>query len=241
MRILFLCLISFLISSVSFAREIEYLESEVTVYVTPGEPTQIQFVDDIKGGVKPSGSAINVERKGKDLVVFAKEELRTSGEAIIVTLKNDRSYSLRIKPVDAYNPRDDMVQIIDKSFSPIPDDSEVPAYKRDQYPNAPTNSVSGLMREMALFSEFGKSKIPGYRVNEQHKGEVILDDGTMLAVIDKIFIGSDLWGYVINTQNMLDSTQQINPATFRVDGTRAVNVTSICSNANPRQSRACSR
>ena len=70
--------------------------------------------------------------------------------------------------------------------------------------------------------EFGKNKIPGYRVTDQYAGEVIMDDGSLLVTIEKIFIGSDNWGYVLNAQNQLDSNQQLNPAAFRVAGTRAI-------------------
>ena len=77
-------------------------------------------------------------------------------------------------------------------------------------------------REMVLSAELGKSGVSGFRSSDQHAGEVILNDGTMVATIDRIFIGTNLWGYVINTENRLATTQKINPATFRLDGTRAV-------------------
>jgi len=73
-----------------------------------------------------------------------------------------------------------------------------------------------------LVAELGKKQINGYRVSDAHRGETVLNDGTMLATIDQIFIGPNLWGYVLDTQNLLDSSQLINPATFRLDGTRAV-------------------
>jgi hypothetical protein len=37
-----------------------------------------------------------------------------------------------------------------------------------------------------------------------------------------MFIGPNLWGYVLDTTNLLDQSQKLNPATFRIDGTRAV-------------------
>ena len=50
----------------------------------------------------------------------------------------------------------------------------------------------------------------------------MLHDGTMEAKIKEIFLGSGLWGYVLEVENLLDTTHKINPATFRLDGTRAV-------------------
>ena len=35
-------------------------------------------------------------------------------------------------------------------------------------------------------------------------------------------MGPKLWGYVLDAENLLDQTQQINPASFRIDGTRAI-------------------
>jgi hypothetical protein len=75
---------------------------------------------------------------------------------------------------------------------------------------------------MMLSTEFGKKSIAGYRASDRYKGQVVLDDGTIRAVVENIFIGSNLWGYVVTAQNQLDTTQKINPATFRLDGTRAI-------------------
>ena len=224
MKIVFSILFCFMtITCNLFARDIEYNNIEIDVYVSPGEPTQIEFPSEVKGGYKKSTSNINIERKGRNLIVFGKETLPESGEAIIVSLENTKSYSIRIKPSDEDTPRDSIVSITDgNDFSFSSDEEYEPRFKQKVYGQAPINSVSGLMREMVLAMEFGKNKIPGFRVSTKHSGEVILNDGTMLATIDKIYIGTDLWGYVLNAQNLLESNQQINPATFRVDGTRAV-------------------
>jgi hypothetical protein len=59
-------------------------------------------------------------------------------------------------------------------------------------------------------------------MTDAYKGQQVLNDGTLMATIDRIYIGPTLWGYVLDTQNSLEQTQKINPAAFRVDGTRAV-------------------
>jgi len=43
-----------------------------------------------------------------------------------------------------------------------------------------------------------------------------------LATIDSIYIGPNLWGYVIDAKNLLNTTQRVNPASFRIDGARAI-------------------
>lgn len=222
-KIGFLTLSALLITSSAFARDLEYTNNEVAVYVTPGEPTQIEFPEKVEGGYKPSNSAINLEKKGNSLIVFGKTDLQANGEAFIVTVKGGRSYSMRVRPSDEQNPRDTVVRITDNAeLSDAYQEEELPRFKDKVTGFAPSSTVSGLMREMILVTEFGKDKIPGYRVSDKHSGEVVLNDGTMLATIDKIYIGTELWGYVLNTSNQLDTTQQLNPATFRVDGTRAV-------------------
>lgn len=213
-----------LLPATALARDIDYQGSEVSVNVTPGEPTQIKFPDAIQGGFKKNLSSLHLDRKDNDLIVFASEGLNTSGEAIIVRLKDGRTYSLRLRLADPLNPRDDVVKIEDKNAT-FSEEEESPKYKDRNFGYAPPTTVSGLMREMMLFAEFGKAKIPGYRVSERYRGETVLNDGTMKATVDVIFIGSNLWGYVIDAENLLDQSVQLNPASFRLDGTRAVSAT----------------
>lgn len=213
----------------AFARDVEYKNTEIAVHVNPGEPTQIQFPGEVTGGFKKSASALSIQKKDHDLIVFANEKISDQGEAIIVRLKDGRSYSVRVHKASGESPRDDVVRVEDGRGSILQGDEEedeegiVP--KEKKFDKAPPTQVAGLMREMVLAAEFGKSGIPGYRVSERHKGEAVLSDGTIQATIDKIFIGPNLWGYVIDAKNMLDQTQKINPAAFRLDGTRAISVT----------------
>jgi len=84
-------------------------------------------------------------------------------------------------------------------------------------------AVNGLMRNMILTAEFGIQRgIPGYRRSNRYSGETVLHDGALEAKIDEIFMGPDHWGYVLSVENKLDTTQKINPASFRMDGTEAV-------------------
>lgn len=203
------------------AREVEYQGSEETVTVTPGEPTQVRFPGLIQGGFKKNLSALHLDRKDSDLIVFGGEGLPAEGEAIIVRLKDGRSYSLRIVPSSEDRPRDATVKIIDRSVG-YSEQEEDPAYKEQVSGYAPASSVSGLMREMVLFAEFGKKSISGYKVSDRYRGETVLSDGAMHAAIDLIFMGPTLWGYVLDAKNNLDQTMKLNPATFRLDGTRAI-------------------
>lgn len=208
------------------ARDIEYRDSEVTVRVAPGEPTQMQFPGEIAGGFRKRQSSLSLDPEGSDLIVFANEQLSDDGEAIIVRLEDDRSFSLRIKRATPEAPRDDLVRLIDedRSFLGYEEEEEAP-YRRKQFDKAPANMVSGFMREMVLVEEFGKKKIPGYRRSDRYEGEAILDDGTLIAKVDSIYIGPNYWGYVIEAENQLDEAQYLNPATFRLDGTRAISLT----------------
>jgi hypothetical protein len=70
-------------------------------------------------------------------------------------------------------------------------------------------------------------------VSEKYKGQTVVNDGAVLAKIDKIFIGPNLWGYVLDTTNMLDQSQKINPASFRIDGTRAISASNWELTARP--------
>lgn len=206
----------------AYARDVEYKSGEVSVYVAPSEPTQIQFPGTISGGFKRKLSALSLDRKDSDLIIFASEGISEAGEAIIVRLSDGRSYSVRVKRATAANPRDATVRLEDDRSSILSEEEEDPAYKERKFEYAPPNQVAGLMREMVLAAEFGKLNITGYRVSDRFKGESVLNDGTMNATIDRIFIGPTLWGYVIDASNMLDESQKINPASFRLDGTRAV-------------------
>ncbi|MCB0344396.1 MAG: hypothetical protein KDD66_04740 [Bdellovibrionales bacterium] len=205
------------------ARDVRYSGSEQTVYVKPGEPTQVSFPSGIEGGFRRRNSAVKIERQDNHLIVFAQPELSPEGEAIIVHLDDKRTYSIRVTPADDVNVRDDRVKIIDDRVPEV--DVEGPTYTDSEKPSkfAPPTVVSGLMREMILVAEFGKKKgIPGYRRSNRYSGETVMHDGAISAKVDEIFMGTDLWGYVIDVENLLNTSQRLNPATFRLDGTRAV-------------------
>jgi hypothetical protein len=206
----------------ALARDIEYRDSEVVVRVSPNDPTQIQFPSPVAGGFKKRVSVLSLEPRDTDLVVFAGEGLNEAGEAIIVRLKDGRSYSLRIAKATAASPRDNQVKILDTRAPVVGEEETDPAYREKRFEYAPPSQVAGLLREMTLISEFGKTSIPGYRASESYKGQTVLNDGALLAKIDKIFMGPNLWGYVLETENLLETTQKINPAAFRIDGTRAI-------------------
>ena len=208
--------------SSAFCRDIEYKGGEVSVYIRPGEPTQVQFPEDIQSGYKRKQSALSIDRKGRDLVVFAADTLVDEGEAIIVRLKNGSSYSLRILKADDHNARDSLVNIANDSSLVLSSEEEGPSFGGPVSAKASAQTVSGLLREMVLVAEFGKGDIKGYRVSNQYRGETVLNDGTVVAKIDKIFMGPKYWGYVMDAANKLGTSQKLNPATFRLDGTRAI-------------------
>ena len=214
-----------LTAELAVARDVEYQSGEIQVAVTPGEPTQIQFPGTISGGFRKKQSTLSLERKETDLIIFANEGISESGEAIIIRLKDGRSYSVRIHRSSDQSPRDDVVNVLDNRGAITASAEEEPGYKEKNFDYAPASQVSGLLREMVLAAEFGKKTVSGYSMSERYKGDSVINDGTMSAVIDKIFIGPNLWGYVIDASNLLDQTQRINPATFRLDGTRAVSAT----------------
>lgn len=212
-----------MIPMTTFAKDLKYEGGEVIINVTPLEPSQIEFPGTVSGGFIKSKSNIKLDRKGEDLIIFAKESLKGDGEVIIVRLEDGRSYPIRIKAVKDASKRDVIVRIEDDRGDIIlSEEEEEPAYKEKSFPYAPANKVSGLMREMMLVAELGKKNVQGYRVSDKYRGKVVMDDGNMVATIDQIFLGSTFWGYVIKTENKLNISQKIDPATFRLDGTRAI-------------------
>lgn len=210
----------------AFARDVEYTtgQGEVEIWVNIGEPTEIIFEGGkIKDGFKNSNAGIALDKKDSSLVVFGKETMNENGEAILVRLEDGRSYPIRIRRANSDNPRDAQVVVSDGKGAIGVEEEDAP-YQERSYEYAPASKVSGLMREMVLVAEFGKKSIPGYTLSERYKGQTIVSDGAILAKIDKIFIGPNLWGYVLDTTNLLDQSQKLNPATFRIDGTRAVSM-----------------
>ena len=211
------------------ARDVEYTtgQGEVEIWVNVGEPTEIIFEGGkIKDGFKNSNAGIALDKKDSSLVVFGKESMNENGEAILVRLDDGRSYPVRIRRANSDNPRDAQVVVSDgKGALGVEEEAQAP-FKERSYEYAPASKVSGLMREMVLVSEFGKKGVPGYTLSERYKGQTIVSDGAIIAKIDKIFIGPNLWGYVLDTTNLLDQSQKINAATFRIDGTRAVSSSS---------------
>jgi hypothetical protein len=205
------------------ARDVNYSGQEMSVYVTPGEPTQVTFPSKISGGFKRKHTSLALERQGNFLVVFAQPEIPYEGEALLVHLDDKRSYALRILPADDDNTRDEFINIKDDREESGEEGTGTPDNKFPSIGYAPSNVVPGLMREMVLVSEFGKKGgVQGYRRSNNYTGETVLHDGTIQAKIKEMFLGSTLWGYVIEVENMLDTGYKINPAAFRLDGTRAI-------------------
>jgi hypothetical protein len=220
----------------AFARDVEYTtgRGEVEVFVNVGEPTEIIFEGGkIKDGFKNSNAGIALDKKDSSLVVFGKENMNENGEAILVRLDDGRSYPIRIRRANSDNPRDAQVMVSDGKSVVGADEEATAPYKERSYDYAPASKVSGLMREMVLVAEFGKNGIPGYTVSERHKGQTVVSDGAILAKIDKIFVGPNLWGYVLDTTNLLDQSQKLNAATFRIDGTRAISASNWELSARP--------
>jgi hypothetical protein len=225
-RLLFtLAFLASLVPSQSDAREVEYSSgsSEIPVWVNVGEPTVVDFEGGkIAGGYKNKNAAIDIDRKNSSLIIFAKENINPNGEALLVRLDSGASYPLRIRKADSANPRDAKVVVGDGKGSGITEEEESKPFQERSYEYAPPNMVSGLMREMTLVAEFGKASIPGYQISDKFKGQTVVSDGAIIAKIDRIFVGPNLWGYVLDTKNLLDQSQRLNPATFRIDGTRAI-------------------
>jgi hypothetical protein len=215
-------------SQSAFARDVEYSEKdgEIEVFVNVGEPTEVVFDGaKIRDGFKNSNAGIALDRKDSSLVIFAKENMNENGEAILVRLDDGRSYPLRIRKASTDNPRDAKVSVGDGRGPVGSSEEDRPAPYREQgFAYAPPSKVSGLMREMVLAAEFGKATIPGYTTSEKFKGQTVISDGAVIAKIDKMYIGSNLWGYVLDATNLLDQTQKVNPASFRIDGTRAISL-----------------
>lgn len=207
----------------SWARDIKYLGGELSVYVNPGEPTQLLFPGKIQSGFKPKNTRLALDRKENYLVIFSQADLTEEGEALLVMLDDKRSYAVRIMPANDDNPRDEIVKVLDEREE---SDGESSPPTQDFVPRtgfAPANVPTGLMREMILAAEMGKQKtVPGYKRSNKYSGEVVLHDGSVEAKIDEIFMGPEMWGYVLTVENLLDTTQKLNPASFRLDGTRAV-------------------
>src|SRR4051794_17792579 len=63
----------------SFARDLDYSNEEISIFVTPGEPTQVQFPGAVTGGVKRKVSSLSLEHKDSDLVIFASEAINENG------------------------------------------------------------------------------------------------------------------------------------------------------------------
>jgi hypothetical protein len=208
----------------AWARDVEYGGKEIPLYVTPGEPTQITFPGEIKGGFKRKNTSLALEKQNNFLVVFAQPSIPYEGEALLIHMNDNRSFALRVLPANDENGRDEFIQIKDlREESYEEDDDKQPSNSPRLQGFAPPSTVPGLIREMILVAEFGKRKpIQGYRRSNRYTGETVLHDGTVEVKIDEIFMGNQYWGYVLNVENLLDAGQKINPASFRLDGTRAV-------------------
>ena len=220
---LFACFLAVLLSAQpALARDVTYNGDEESIWVTPGEPTQVTFPSVIEGGYK-AGDEVTVQRQGNFVVLFAKAGLSPDGEVMIVRLRDGRSYSLRISPAGFGQARDASVTIIDRRQPESEQEDE--SIEERELPFAPPTVATGLMREIVLITEFGRKKgISGYKRSNTYTGEEVLNDGTIRAKIDEIFMGPRMWGYVLDIENLLGTGQRLNPGTFNFEGVMAVSM-----------------
>lgn len=205
------------------ARDLKYTGDEVSIYLTPGEPTQIVFPGKIEGGFKRKNSAIGLQRNDNYLILFAQPDLTDDGEALLVLLDDKRSYAIRALPSSEERKRDESVKLIDEREDTDVENGPATPELVPRQGFAPPSLPTGLMREMILAAEFGtKRGIRGYKQSNRYSGETVLHDGSLEAKIQEMYMGPDLWGYVLSVENLLDTTQRLNPASFRLDGTKAV-------------------
>jgi len=222
--------------TLAYARDVEYSSGsgEIPVFVNVGEPTEIIFEGGrIKNGFKNRSAGIDLDRKDSSLIIFGKENMNENGEALLVRLDNGTSYPLRVRKANSDNPRDAQVVVGDGKGAMGAEEEEAPPFAERSFEYAPPSKVSGLMREMALVAEFGKVSIPGYQVSDKFNGQTVVSDGAVIAKIDRIFVGPNLWGYVLDASNLLDQSQKLNPASFRIDGTRAISASNWELSARP--------
>src|SRR5436190_13252550 len=137
-KLIFFIGLILLAPALSFARDLDYNDEEIAIRITAGEPTQVRFPGIVAGGYKKNFSAISLEKKDSDLIVFANDKIDESGEAIVVRLQDGRSYSVRFQKATPENPRDDVVKVRDKRGSVISSsDEDEPAYKEKKFDYAP--------------------------------------------------------------------------------------------------------
>ncbi|MEM4379915.1 MAG: type-F conjugative transfer system secretin TraK [Thermoplasmatales archaeon] len=225
MRNIGLKLFTILALTTALARDIEYSSGEVEIYVRPGEATEVRFPDEVLGGYKKQGSVISVDKVGANLVIFAQDKLQPAGEVLLVRTRDNRSYSLRIKTADDTSLRDDIVVIKDNRPREISeDDDELPKYRDRQFIYPSQYQVAGLMRELVLVTEFGKNSIPGYRVAATGAGSEVVNNGQITARLVRMYLGPQLWGYVLEAENKTGEVVKLDPAVFKIHGTRAISM-----------------
>jgi hypothetical protein len=215
-----ICLLSL---SLLFARDVEYSEGEIKVFINPGEPTELRFPGNISVGYKRHGSPLSVDKQGGTLILFAQQKVPSEGEVLLVRLSDERSYSVRVLNAASADQRDSIVVIKDGRRPIVSDDEEaLPQYRDRRFVYPSQYQVAGLIRELVLVTEFGKQSIPGYRVSEAGKGSVVVNNGAVQARLLKMYLGPQLWGYVLEAENVTDEIVKLDPSVFKIAGTRAV-------------------
>ncbi len=213
------------VSIIAYARDIVYSSGEVEVFVLPGEATQVRFEGEVAGGFKKQASSVTVEKVGTDLIIFPQDNLPPDGESILVRLTDGTTYALRVKQAPDHSARDAIVSIKDSRAKITPaDQDEFPKYRDRQFIYPTQYQVAGLMRELILATEFNKSNIPGYRVSELGAGQELVNNGQISAKLLRMYLGPQLWGYVLEARNLTNQAIKVDPAIFKINGTRAISL-----------------
>ena len=72
--------------------------SQMEILVPIGEPVQIEFDQTVVGGFKPAKLALNMELRGRSLLMTAPNGLPARGSAVVVRLQDGEEVLLILRP-----------------------------------------------------------------------------------------------------------------------------------------------
>ena len=72
--------------------------SEMEILMPVGEPVKVEFRQNVVGGFKPSKLALNMEMRGRSLLMTAPNGVPAKGTAVVVRLQDGEEVLLILRP-----------------------------------------------------------------------------------------------------------------------------------------------
>lgn len=189
--------------------QIKHAGPEITIYVSPSEPTKINFPRGVFSATPGSSEDLPLARGEWGLQVGAAPNLPKEGRSIHVRLIDGRQYRVLFLPADDENEHHDVMNIDMKS--PSTPAGSIPMAGNDR-------AVLELLNHLKSAASGALKSIPDYSRESGQRDAVLFTKNELRGTVREHYRGERLQGYVLVVQNLGTVPLKLTPASIPLRG-----------------------